>query len=365
MSTDPNRTFQPKLKLWQPVLFDPTPEPKSGGNRPSLWPGMSLSLFYRTFVRPYRLEGMVDAKTIGDYELAIASWIEFTGDPPMDEVGEEHKSLWRIGCQAKKGRRRGEKGAKFSYSSIKKYAGYLNACFRAAGPYSPHCEHAQELLTRAPRLRESPGSPPETKDSFTMIEIEGLLASCYTANVHWPKLDGVAIGDWWMSRILGAFYTGERRDAMHRACYRDIKGEMLTFRAKTRKRRQKSLTAWLHPELLRMIEQIRTPRELIWEFRTYGRNKVYHWPSNAGSFEDAFRAICREAGIPDERQFGIHGIRRSLATALTEAGHPWEAQQALGHSDSAVTDMYRNPQLVAKAVRALPALKIPARSIAV
>jgi hypothetical protein len=181
------------IRLFEPSLFFGEPDELSQSLK--FYPDTTrLSEFITKFLIEVHLKGVVDSDTSRDYEIVRDAWVEFTHDPVLEEIDDPHKKAWVLGMAARPGRK---KGTTLAYESLKKYARVLNACFRATGPYSESCQHAREILRRPPRIqdREIPGVPADSKEAFTLAEIEDCLKACYTASVRWPRVEGVMVGD--------------------------------------------------------------------------------------------------------------------------------------------------------------------------
>jgi len=73
------------------------------------------------------------------------------------------------------------------------------------------------------------------------------------------------------------------------------------------------------------LRKIRTDREL-----------VFPWPWRREAFYRQLHLLENAAGIPREDHFGLHNLRKTLATTLW-ADSPQASQLALGHAGSDVT----------------------------
>ena len=66
---------------------------------------------------------------------------------------------------------------------------------------------------------------------------------------------------------------------------------------------------------------------------------VFEWPFTVKHFHRAFHRLQRQAGIEKANHFGLHTLRRTLATRLAETSLD-SARFVLGHADSAVTQQF-------------------------
>jgi len=336
MSAYPQETqsgFIPKL--FEPDLAEATEAEKLG-----LSSSMTLCEFFEAYVAKSWLKERHDsAKTMGLYRDALKHWKHFTGDPPLKQIDDFHTAEFIGGLFTLPGR-----GAEFmAPATVDKHRRAIQTCLRLAGPRNEKAKKGQRLLSEVPFLEPVHLDDPDVDDDFTLAEIEKILAVCHLMRL--PKLPGVKPVNWWQSLIILAFNTGERRGALLGVTYADLtfderRGALLCFPRTIRKGQRKRNKVPLNAAALQAIEKIRTPRELIFPWK--------NWPKNTKWFETNWKRLLAMAGIPEERQFGIHSIRKTTGTAVFNL-NPAAAQLLLGHSDMATTQKFYVNQGVVRA----------------
>ena len=93
------------------------------------------------------------------------------------------------------------------------------------------------------------------------------------------------------------------------------------------------------------LQKTRTDREYILPLTVKDLHTFHKW----------FHKLQYLAGIPKGEHFGLHGIRRTVATRLWE-NNPEAAQLALGHVAAAITRRHyiQSADIVSRALDLLP-----------
>jgi integrase len=139
--------------------------------------------------------------------------------------------------------------------------------------------------------------------------------------------------------------TGLRRGTLFGLKMSDIDWQKRTILIRpSNNKSRKVFSVHLNETAYRHLLAIRTDRE-----------KVFPWPHCSRCFHTTFHRLQNASGIAQEEHFGLHALRRTLATMLYEQS-PGAAQIALGHSDQRTTQAhYVAPNaMVARALDALP-----------
>lgn len=177
--------------------------------------------------------------------------------------------------------------------------------------------------------------PRHIPKAWSEQQLQSLLNACGKME---GTVGGVPAPRWWISLLLVALDTGERRGALFQLKWEnfDAASGRLESPAEIRKGRGKSGVYWLRAQGVAALESIRLPeRELIFE-----------WPK--GPFDTRFRELLEHAGLPYEsHKSGLQKIRRSFAT-LVEAGGG-DATAALMHTARKVTEQsYLDTRLISR-----------------
>jgi integrase len=286
----------------------------------------TLSSFYRDWYLPVRLHS-VDPKTVEGYRKSIDYWIVITGDPPLRSI--EATTLAKFLTALQRG--------KFSPTTVAKHVKTVNSILGKAEPPTFRNRDAAGILAGpAPFIR-----PPSLPEPDPQVVDEADIVAVYHAAVSFygPRVPGIESSAWWQALIVTALYTGLRRGSLlgqKMADWDSSRG--LLFPSKMK--RKKKLAIELPEVVTAHLERIRTHRE-----------NLFPWPHHLSYFHTRFERLRHAAGIPQERAFGLHGLRRTFATNLFEI-NPGAAQMALGHNSirTTVAHYVRGQGVVKKAV---------------
>lgn len=135
-----------------------------------------------------------------------------------------------------------------------------------------------------------------------------------------------------------ALYTGQRRGDLVRLSYASIAGGILRL---TQSKTGKSLSIPIHPELRKALPAI-YPNDDTPILAKHARK-----PLNPVYFGHLMAAAIEAAGLPDECV--LHGLRKSAAVALIEAGcTPHQAAAVTGHASIRMLEEYARDRDQAK-----------------
>lgn len=322
----------------------------------SLAPEMKLSEMYEWYFRPVYLEQVCnsDFKTIELYDQSVRLWQTLVDDPPLYWIDEIVLARFVGELRKQPGRRR---GSLLSPYTVRKHCRNIQAILYRAGPRSQKMRHGQGLLEEVPLIEmpKVPVKPPE--GDFTVDEL-GRWLSSVLSTAERPVLPGVKPGAWWFALLSAAYYTGIRLEQLTLLDFSMIHvdgpdAELIVPSEACKKDVGQRL--FLHP----------AAREAIEAIRTGGRAAIFDWPHirspQRNTRRNAFRwlqttrkQLQRAAGIPEARQFGFHGIRKSAATEMA-AYNPMAAQIFLNHAGGTTMGRhYVSHRLLKDAILALP-----------
>ncbi|MDD4888304.1 MAG: tyrosine-type recombinase/integrase [Phycisphaerae bacterium] len=303
-----------------------------------------MSQFYERYVRPAVMEpGGAAERNLYEYGQTIKYWHDLTGDPPLKEIDE-----WVCAEFLKRLKRLpGREGHEvLSVNTVRKHCVHLQHVLDLAGPKDRRHPMAKRLLDESPYLQRPAAWLDEVEDVFEGHEVEAWKRACRFATT--PRIDGVAASAWWLGLIVYIYNVGIRigsalaiRYAWHstdpegrhwlKIPYGAIKGH-------------KALKLYVSAEAWEAIQAIRTDREL-----------VFPWPHCRRHLDTIREQLLEKAGIPADRQFGFHGLRKALASDLAE-GNPIAAQKQLGHAAMTMTSgHYVPPRATAGAIEEVAA----------
>jgi len=149
--------------------------------------------------------------------------------------------------------------------------------------------------------------------------------------------------DWWHGCVTIGYNTGERKGALLHVEQPPPGATTIRFPSGIRKGHRKARVVPLNAAAQREIERIRTDRRQLLPFPHAERDWYTLWWQ-----------LLKTAGIPEDRWFGLHGLRKAT---LSEASSysPMGAQQIAGHSDGTLLEKhYVTRRLMKDALDRLP-----------
>lgn len=334
----------------------PAEEPQPASDGPlQLSASMSLCEFAEAFVLAIWLkERNASLETIELYRDSLNHWKRFTKDPPLSQLdlSIEHSGadyfvgIFVAGLYAEPGR----KSEKASPATVHRHCRTIQTCLTLAGPRSAGSRSsalrkAQRLIGEVPWIEKPTVEGGNNEASFTLEELGAILDA--TDKMPRPLWPGLTPGQWWRSLVILAYNTGERRRALLEVKYSNREGPVLHFPRGIRKGKKRSHAIALNSAAIEAIESIWTEgRDVILPWK--------NWPKSRRWFHTNWHRLLNLAGIPEARQFGLHGIRKCAGTEAATI-NPLAAQLLLGHSDFRTTQKhYLHPRIQSEALAKLP-----------
>ena len=280
---------------------------------------MTLGRFFKTYYVPNRLADGTPS-TIRSYEGAIRQWVMLTRDPPLEEIDVEVLAGFRDTLGTLGGK---SPLSRMSPNTIRKILRHVQTVLNKAGPADFRNRDAAGLIDRVPWIR-----PPRMEERIPRIVTPGQFDAVYEAarNMDVPRVDGIDAASWWRALLAVTYNTGLRRGTLFTTKMEHVnwERECLSLPARHMKSRRPQIVH-LNPTALEHLQTIRTDREL-----------VFPWPHSWRDYDRGFHRLQDLAGIPAADHFGLHSIRKTLATMLWEES-PGAAQFALGHLSAETT----------------------------
>lgn len=172
--------------------------------------------------------------------------------------------------------------------------------------------------------------PERIPEAWTTEEVCRLIEA---AGAHKGAFAGVPAGLFFQALIRVLYDTGERISAVMALQWDDVRGDLVTFRAETRKRQTRDVTRGISPITRHALEQIRRPRRTVFEWDRCPSNLWRH-----------IGLINKRAGLPADRKSKFHRLRKTCASYAAAGG--LDAQKLLDHSSPATTRAYLDPRIV-------------------
>lgn len=202
----------------------------------------------------------------------------------------------------------------------------------------------QALTRKGPTVRDLPEVQREPV-ALTVEQIAALIAA--TAELDY-SIAGIAASLWWRALFLVLYDTGWRVSAARSLQWGDVResDETILVRGeyqKTLKDSRKRIAA----DTMAAIIAIREPR----------RRLVFPWDRDRCYFWALARDVFSRAGLPDDRRFRCHAIRRTHGTLVAALLGDHAAAESLQHSNVTTFQRhYRDATMIpaADVLRALP-----------
>lgn len=317
-------------------------------NARGLSPAISLSQFIDRFVIAVWLpERRASAKTICCYRESRDYWREFTGDPALDAIDDFTTSTFLQKLYALPGRAPKGQTKDASPYTIRKHVQNIQTCLCLAGPRTGKHRKAQRLIDEAPFLERPRIDRGEVDDNFTLDEIGQILEGAEHMRV--PKIAGIPAPAFWRALATLAYNTAERRYALLHVDQPACGAVEIVFPRGIRKGRALTHRVPLNEWARAAIESIRTDRKLLfpWPYSETEREKLRY-------FGRCWERLLTHAGIPEERRFGLHGLRKATATEMA-AYDPMAAIMTTGHQQwSTFQRYYAGRKIKAEGLGKLP-----------
>lgn len=318
--------------------------------RPKLSARLSLTDFFSAYVEPCWLSARgANPRTLAEYRTTMDYWRRSTGDPPLGRLTDYHGADFLRFLRELPGR---SGNAQASAFTVRKHVRNAQTCLCLAGPRDGTHRHAQRLIADVPWLDPPPVDYAAPSETFTLDELGQILAAA--GQGPRPAPSGPPPGVWWRGLVLLGYNTAERRGALLSVRWSDYdeSARVLYFPRGIRKGRARSHTVPLNRAALAALDSLRCGRPVA-ELAAAGDRilpcaYLHQWVLRA------WQRLLAAAGLPPERRFTLHALRRTAATAAVRLG-PAAAQLLLGHADYQTTRRhYTNLLALADAVEAMP-----------
>lgn len=340
----------PPLRLFAPHLHTSR---QQRGEHLSEW--MTLSAFFEAYVLPCYLLPRAKPATIAGYRTAVERWAKITGDPPLRVIDQATVARFVAEDQRWPGR-----SGPLSPNTVRDHCGYLRLILALAGPRtahgSPWAATEDGLLgtdrwgrpREAPRFILPPARPKPPTDNFTLEEIRAWIAACEHAS---KPLGSITPADWWRALVRFVYNTGLRIGSVLQlewSWVHEQNGWAFCVIPGSAYKGGRPKLIVLSPAAVAALEPIRAGN--------HGR--IFHWPHTQKTLHRERHRLLRLAGLPPNRRFGFHGLRKATGTQLWRLD-PDAAREQLGHSDRRITmEHYVDPSALANALanRLIPVL---------
>jgi len=279
---------------------------------------MTLGRFFAEVFMPQRLADVRPA-TVQMYEMCLRQWRLLMGDPPLRAITSAMMADFRNAL----GKLPGMGVGYASPNSVRKTLRHVQTVLDKCGKPGPRNRDAAGLLDTVPWAK-----PPKEVLRLPKVVTPDVLQKAYIActAMDYPRFDGIRAPAWWRGLLVTVYNTGIRCRTVFalRMEYIDWAHKMLVIPCESMKAGRPHIVP-LNEAAMEHLRAMRTEREL-----------VFPWPIRLSAFYPAFRQLQRAAGLKPDECFGLHDLRKTLATTLWSVA-PEAAILALGHAASSVT----------------------------
>jgi integrase len=276
--------------------------------------------------------------TIAEVSTALGWWSKLTGDPPLDEITPAACARFVESLRET----RGKTAEKKSTWTIEKIVRTLRTVLLHAGPAGHQCPRPAEekglfgrdeegIPRQAPWFPLIECKPQPPRKCLGPEQICQLVAAAEHAIkpviATFPDITPPA---WWRGIYRFAFWTGLRKGsllALRRSWISRDKDLVWIEIPGEHYKGGRSEYLWLHPRALAALEL------------TGSADEVFPWPHSLTHFDRCHERLLAKAGFLPLTDFMIHGIRRTIGSALYEI-RPTAAETLLRHKDTVTTAHY-------------------------
>ena len=298
----------------------------------------TLTTFFRDWYKPQKLFD-AQSNTVYHYELILRHWTIITGDPLLKEITDETLALFRDFLLKEPGM---AKGSRKSVNTVRTQMRNIQTLLDKCGPAGPRNRDGRGIIDRVPWAQ-----PPRKELKIPKTVDLDTLGKCYAAadKMQLPAIPGVKPADWWRALLVVCYNTGLRARTLFSLQWDHIdwKNRKAVIPAGCLKSRRPQIV-YLNPIVIQHLLAIRRESVCVFEF-SHARRR----------FWQLLHLLQKRAGVDQSDWFGLHALRRTLASILWEHS-PSAAQFALGHTTSDITRQHYvdGGSLVARAIDALP-----------
>lgn len=200
----------------------------------------------------------------------------------------------------------------------------------------------QNATPLGPTVRELP----EVRREPVALSVEQIAAVLRATEGLEYSIAGVPASLWWRGLFLVLYDTGWRVSAARSLQWADVRDGTILIRGEFQKTLKDSRKR-IAPDTLQAIEAIREPR----------RRLVFPWDRDRNYFWSCARDVFKRAGLPDDRRWRCHAIRRTHGTLVAALLGDHAAAESLQHSNVTTFQRhYRDATMIpaADVLRALP-----------
>lgn len=278
---------------------------------------------------------------------SLRLWESLLNSPPARSIDRTMGKSFRLQLEQRVWR-----GKKIQSNTVRKHLVTIQGIFQLAGPATPEMEDAAGVLESPPRIKKPPVAYPEEVEMLELPEIGAWLDVCHTAIM--PEISGIEPADWWKAVVVFAYNVPFRLETLLHLRWEWLKKEegehWLKVPAWALKGRKPRPAFYVNSHALAALERLRgIPAEAS------GGN-IFPMPNSVSWLHTQRRRLLEAAGIPEQRRFGFHALRKCCNTELQKMKADAAAGLHLGHARGKDVnhDFYTHRSIVVEPVSRLP-----------
>jgi integrase len=283
---------------------------------------MNLREVYEKHYLPVLCENAA-VRTIKSYEETIIVWEKWEkafGNINISEIQKIHIDNFKKYLS----RCRGIKKETFMRpNTIRKHLRTIKPILAAAVK--------AKIIESVPKINMPKETYRNASDALTLNEIAAWIS---VAKKDTSVISGIPAGIWWENLLTFIYNTGIRIGSALQIRWSWIDFETQTLILQKEIGIKTLYEIYLNDEAINSLKKIRNVSQ-----NTQPEDRVFKWSMNRRTLYSKAKKQQTLAGIPKERQFKFHGIRKYFGSEIARK-KPAAATKALGHSDNKVTINY-------------------------
>ncbi|MDR1384787.1 MAG: tyrosine-type recombinase/integrase [Planctomycetaceae bacterium] len=283
---------------------------------------MKLRELYEKHYLPVLKENNRSVKTINSYTKTVQRWEDTFAEkqePDATKVTKEHVNMFKKHLATC----RGLKGNPFADNTIRRYLRELSPLLAVTTASGSRDCPGLGLRAAKPKIEMPTEVFRDAEDTLTFEEISAWMEAA--KNMKHVPIDGIEYGIWWECFLTLMYNTGIRVGTAlkMRWDWVDFRNHIIRI-----KKADNVKTKYIISLNAEAMEVLKTMQELS---KTVTKNSiVFKWGMHSQTIYYHANKHLKAAGIPQERRFKFHSIRKHFGSELMKESLA-AAAKGLGH----------------------------------
>lgn len=253
-------------------------------------------------------------RTVWEIQNSLNRWNALFGDTPVEAVTDLEMNHFITVLRGTTNHR----GESISPNTIRKHLRNIKSLLLFA--------RSKGLISALPEISMPKERMRNARDMFTYEEIRKLLAAADVFSGD--TVNGMDAVTWWRSLITFLYGTALRISTATSVQFDWIADGLLEIREG-----EGIKTQYIVPLSYEAEVAVGSMQE------SHKETCIFPWPYHRRHLHRCFKRLVVAAGIPPERQFGFHAIRKHTVTEIGRI-NPAAASKLAGHTSQDVTNRY-------------------------